>query len=132
MPNSFKRPVIDRISIVLRPAEGQSLDDVAPFVQLGAHVSIGRGLAVIASASDRDVVSPSIEQPEFCIDDRIRMAADARRYRWLRDVAFDTPRQDLVPRDRMHNMLIEEDLEGEIDRAMKAYPGPQEDVPCVD
>ena len=66
------------------------------------------------------------------IDDRVRMAANARRYEWLRDVAFNTPRQDLVPRDKSGNMLIEQDLEAEIDRAMKAYPGEQEAEPCAD
>lgn len=125
MSEQFKRPVIDRISIVLRPADGQTLDQIKPFVQLGAHVSIGRGLAVIAGASDRDVVTPSMEAPEFCIDDHIQMVADANRYRWLRDVAFDTPRQDLVPRDRHQNLLLEQDLDSEIDCAMHAYPGEQ-------
>ena len=55
MHNHAQRPVIDRISIVLRPAEGQTLEQIAPFIQLGAHVSIGRGLAVIAGASDEDL-----------------------------------------------------------------------------
>ncbi|VVO24457.1 hypothetical protein [Pseudomonas fluorescens] len=228
MSEQMKRPVIDRISIVLRPADGQTLEQITPFVQLGAHVSIGRGLAVIAGASDEDLqlvlgqerderqmqaelqqaalgapahlaahakemfdllnrinvkcggldavlshggepseqmwdesreamdaiwdlldkvqsaasvdtdhanriarggenVSP---EAEFSIDDHIRMAADARRYRWLRDVAFDTPRQDLVPRDSHQNMLIEEDLDGEIDRAMKAYSSEREIEAC--
>lgn len=90
MPNSNKRPTIDRISIVLRPAEGQTLEQIQKHVQLGAHVSIGRGLAVIAGASDRDVVTQSMEADEFCIDDHVRMVADARRYRWLRDGALGT------------------------------------------
>jgi len=90
MHNSLKRPVIDRISIVLRPAEGQTLEQITPFVQLGAHVSIGRGLAVIASASDRDVITPASDAAEFCIDSHIRMVTDAIRYRWLRDGALGT------------------------------------------
>lgn len=64
MPNSINRPMIDRISIVLRPADGQTLEQITPFVQLGAHVSIGRGLAVIAGASDRDVVTPAMDATE--------------------------------------------------------------------
>lgn len=88
MLKPFKSPVMDRISIVLRPAEGQTLEQIAQFVQLGAHVSIGRGLAVIAGASDRDVVTPAMD--EFCIDDHIQMVADANRYRWLRDGALGT------------------------------------------
>lgn len=90
MPNSLKRPVIDRISIVLRPADGQTLEQIAPFVQLGAHVSIGRGLAVIAGASDRDIVMSSLDAAEFCIDIHIQMVTDANRYRWLRDGALGT------------------------------------------
>ncbi|WP_248769171.1 hypothetical protein [Pseudomonas sp. MWU12-2345] len=132
MSELIKLPVIDRISIVLRPAEGQTLEVIQQHVQLGAHVSIGRGLAVIAGASDRDVVTPAMEETEFCIDDQVRMRANARRYEWLRNVAFDTPRQDLVPRDRLGNMLVEQDLDGEIDRAMKAYPGERKDEPCAD
>ena len=80
----------ERISLVLRAPEGQTLEQVLQFVQLGAHVSIGRGLAVIAGASDRDLVTPAIEVPEFCIDEHIQMVADANRYRWLRDGALGT------------------------------------------
>lgn len=90
MHSKTPRPVIDRISIVLRPASGQTLEQIAPFVQLGAHVSIGRGLAVIAAASDRDAVTPSMDSQEFCIDGHIQMAAEASRYRWLRDGALGT------------------------------------------
>ncbi|NMZ09077.1 hypothetical protein HBO37_27400 [Pseudomonas proteolytica] len=66
------------------------------------------------------------------IDDRVKMAANAKRYEWLRDVAFDTPRQDMVPRDKSGNMLIEQDLDSEIDIAMRAHPGEQEVEPCAD
>lgn len=66
----------------------------------------------------------------FDLDEHIKLVADARRYRWLRNVAFDTPRQDLALRDRHHNMLIEQDLDAEIDRAMHAYPGELEVEPC--
>lgn len=45
----------DRITLVLRAKEGGTLEQVMPFVQLGAPVSIGRGLAVIAGASDEDL-----------------------------------------------------------------------------
>lgn len=72
------------------------------------------------------------QETEFNIDNHVQMATDARRYRWLRDVAFDTPRQDLVPRDSHRSLLIEQDLDSEIDCAMHAYPGEQEDEPCED
>ncbi|MBD1598618.1 carbon storage regulator [Pseudomonas typographi] len=66
---------------------------------------------------------PASQAEDFDIDEHIRLAADARRYRWLRDVAWDTTRQDLALRDRHQNMLIEDELDAEIDRAMAAYPG---------
>lgn len=205
----------DRITLVLRAKEGDTLEQVMPFVQLGAPVSIGRGLAVIAGASDEDLqmvldqerderqlqqealgaathlaahaqemfdllarintkcggldaalghgIEPSeqmwtesreameaiwdlldkvkaaeafeapssttgipVDTDSMHIDDRVRMAANAKRYEWLRDIAFDTPRQDMVPRDKYGNMLIEQDLDYEIDCAMHAYPGEQE------
>ena len=209
----------DRITLVLRAKEGDTLEQVMPFVQLGAPVSIGRGMAVIAGASDEDLQAvlgqerddrtvqsnlhqdamgapahlaahaqemfdllhrinvkvgglnavlghggepseqmwdehneamdaiwdlldkvksaevfeaPSsttgipVDTDSMHIDDRVRMAANAKRYEWLRDIAFDTPRQDMVPRDKYGNMLIEQDLDYEIDCAMHAYPGEQE------
>lgn len=45
----------DRITLVLRAKEGDTLEQVMPFVQLGAPVAIGRGMAVIAGASDEDL-----------------------------------------------------------------------------
>ena len=65
------------------------------------------------------------------IDLWIRTLENAKRYEWLRDVAFDTPRQDMVPRDKSGNMLIEQDLDSEIDIAMRAHPGEQEVEPCA-
>ncbi|WP_337994581.1 Arc family DNA-binding protein [Pseudomonas carnis] len=66
------------------------------------------------------------------IDHWIKTLENAKRYEWLRDVAFDTPRQDLVPRDKSRNMLIDQDLDAEIDCAMKVYPGEQEAEPCAE
>ncbi|WP_342650882.1 hypothetical protein [Pseudomonas sp. REB1044] len=137
----------DRITLVLRPAEGGTLEHILPFAKLGAHVYIGRGLAVIAGASDGDlqqelehaqagksseallyepwtdkqvldflsvalrhvVVEGDLKfsdindamfymaekgEPAFRkaigIDEHVRMAADARRYQWLRDQALTT------------------------------------------
>lgn len=74
----------DRITLVLRAPEGATLAQVLPFTLLGAHVSIGRGLAVISAASQGDLVSPALERDEFDIDQHIRLVADAKRYRWLR------------------------------------------------
>ena len=211
--------VPERITIVLKAQEGSTLENICQFVSLGMPVAIGRGMAVIAGASDEDLqvvlgqerddrtiqcnlhqeatgapvhlaahaqemfdllvrintkcggldaalghgIEPSeqiwaesreameaiwdlldkvkcaevfgsptsttgipVVTDSMHIDDRVRMAANAKRYEWLRDVAFDTPRQDLVPRDNSGNMLIEQDLDSEIDCAMHAYPGEQE------
>ena len=214
----------ERITIVLKAQEGSTLENICQFVSLGMPVAIGRGMAVIAGASDEDLQavlgqerddrtvqsnlhqeamgapahlaahakemfdllhrinvkvgglnavlghggepseqmwdehnaamdaiwdlldkvksaevfgSPSsttgisVVTASMHIDDRVRMAANAKRYEWLRDVAFDTPRQDLVPRDKSGNMLIEQDLDSEIDIAMRAHPGEQEVEPCA-
>ncbi|WGV21994.1 hypothetical protein QIY50_07285 [Pseudomonas putida] len=87
----------DRITLVLRAPEGGSLEQILPFALLGAHVSIGRGLAVIAGASQGDLVTPTLEREEFSIDDHIQMAADARRYRHLRDrVCIEDPGSDVL------------------------------------
>jgi hypothetical protein len=131
VPNSLKRPVIDRISIVLRPADGQTLDQIAPFVQLGAHVSIGRGLAVIAGASDRDVVTPAMDTAEFCIDDHIQMAADANRYRWLRDRTRARDLDTDICASADDQCFFGCDLDKNIDDAMR-LTRLEELHPCVD
>lgn len=46
---------IDRVTLILRPSDGGNLESILPFAKLGAHVSIGRGLAVIAGASEGDL-----------------------------------------------------------------------------
>ncbi|QLG90733.1 hypothetical protein HZF02_01655 [Pseudomonas yamanorum] len=48
-------PELDRITIVLKPQEGSTLNQVRQFARLGAPVAIGRGIAVIAGASDEDL-----------------------------------------------------------------------------
>ncbi|TES74080.1 hypothetical protein [Pseudomonas syringae group genomosp. 3] len=198
--------VKNRITVVLRPREGETLDGLQFYAQLGAPVSVGRVLGVICSVYEGDAVnglldldevhSPSLrrlidhvpglylqvsnevkqgalnegddeaeaeykagqalrvlmmfkqrleramepdlltthapgslitENPAIAktvenIDDPMLSAPYARRYRWLRDVAWDTPRQDLALRDRHQNMLADSELDAEIDRAMQAYP----------
>lgn len=210
----------DRITLVLRAKEGDTLEQVMPFVQLGAPVSIGRGLAVIAGASDEDLqmvldqerderqmqaqlqqeaigapahlaahaqemfdlllrintkcggldaalghgIEPSEQMwtesreameaiwdlldkvkaaeafgvaTSMHIDDRVKMAANAKRYEWLRNVAATT--------GSGHTPMVKvaggpgrwrtgEDLDQSIDQAMRAWPGQQdeEQQPCVD
>ncbi|WP_256545270.1 hypothetical protein [Pseudomonas sp. JY-Q] len=168
----------DRITLVLRAPEGGSLEQVLPFALLGAHVSIGRGLAVIAGASKGDlqaelekalmgansqgsayvyapwsdvqvldflsvalrhvVVEGDLQyshindamrymaeksEPAFCkafnIDDHVKLVADARRYRWLRDrERIEDPDEDLLV-VRGDNWLSGEELDQEIDTALR-------------
>lgn len=95
---------------------------------------ITQDLENVNQATDIPVVaqSPYSEVRVKNIDAWIKTLENAKRYEWLRDVAFDTPRQDLVPRDKSGNMLIEQDLDSEVDLAMKAHPGEQEVEPCAD
>lgn len=205
----------DRISLVLKAPEGGSLEQVQPFALLGAHVSIGRGLAVIAGASLGDLQNdvemlnealavdkhlalaspemasllkridvklgglmavaghgmapseemwaeaedalaeielvlnlsqgrpaapshlidgaqaekfsegteknapPSVSTPDFDIDEHVKLAADARRYRWLRDrERIEDPDEDLLV-VRGDNWLSGEELDQEIDTALR-------------
>ncbi|WP_430317121.1 hypothetical protein [Pseudomonas sp. p1(2021b)] len=169
----------DRISLVLKAPEGDSLEQVLHFTKLGAHVSIGRGLAVIAGASEGDlqwelekalacaggapqlvsvytpwtdmqvldflsvalrhvVVEGDLQfshindamlymaekgEPAFCkalgIDEHVKLVADARRYRWLRDrERIEDPDEDLLV-VRGDNWLSGEDLDQEIDTALR-------------
>jgi|GEM_PF-5192265 len=48
-------PADERITIVLKPQEGSTLNQVRQFAKLGAPVAIGSGIAVIAGASDEDL-----------------------------------------------------------------------------
>ncbi|WP_232333263.1 hypothetical protein [Pseudomonas monteilii] len=214
----------DRITLVLRAPDGQSLDQVLPFALLGFHVSIGRGLAVIAGASDSDlqvdverleealsvdqhlvlaapemanllkridvkvggflavaghgmppseemwseaedalaeielvlnlsrgrprapshlidgpsteefkvdekkISQPPIDGASFNIDDHVRMAADAKRYRFLRDRdRIEDPDEDLlVVRD--DHWLSGEELDQEIDTALRVQAMQQQAV----
>lgn len=109
----------DRITLVLRAPEGGSLEQVLPFALLGAHVSIGRGLAVITGASQGDLVTPVLDREEFSIDDHVRMAADARRYRLLRDrERIKDPDEDLLI-VRGDSWLSGEELDQEVDSLIR-------------
>lgn len=46
----------NRITLVLRPNEGATLEDLQQYVKLGMPVGIGRALGVIASASEGDAI----------------------------------------------------------------------------
>jgi hypothetical protein len=46
----------NRITLVLRPNQGASLEDLKQYAKLGMPVGVGRSLGVITSASEGDVV----------------------------------------------------------------------------
>ncbi|MDD1150372.1 hypothetical protein M5G25_19005 [Pseudomonas sp. TNT2022 ID357] len=48
-------PADERITVVLKAQEGSTLNQIRQFVSLGMPVAIGRGIAVIAGASDEDL-----------------------------------------------------------------------------
>lgn len=160
---------IDRVTLILRPSDGGNLESILPFAKLGAHVSIGRGLAVIAGASlgdlqaileeqqakprstsvdsgtvnqnanfgenvnqHQDDLEPdliaiiaalqqkvSLMEAPLDIDDRVRMTADARRYRWLRDrERIEDPDEDLLVL-RGDSYVTGAELDREIDTALR-------------
>lgn len=56
--NTTQAPTLivpERITIVLKAQEGSTLENICQFVSLGMPVAIGRGMAVIAGASDEDL-----------------------------------------------------------------------------
>ncbi|PZQ38997.1 hypothetical protein [Pseudomonas putida] len=122
----------DRITLVLRACEAAPLSSILPFVKLGDLVSVGRGLAVITAASQGDLVSRALEREALNIDEHVRMAADARRYRWLRDEALSTG-SGFTPAvfDRaigvgIGNARTGEELDQRVDNAIKHFT--KEDV----
>ncbi|MCX2689899.1 hypothetical protein OO256_05315 [Pseudomonas sp. DCB_CB] len=173
----------DRITLVVRPADGHTLEEIKSYVRLEAYVQLGNGLAVIAGASEGDlqwqlekalaraggapqmvavytpwtdaqvldflsvalrhvVVEGDLQfsdindalrymaekgQPAFCkafgIDEHVKLVADARRYRWLRDEALSTG-SGFTPAvyDRaggIGTVRVGEDLDQRIDSAIR-------------
>jgi hypothetical protein len=110
---------INRITLVLRAKEGETLAPLLQHVSLGAPVAIGTGIALITSASDRDAFETALGDGEFCIDAHARLALDAARYRWLRNrERVEDADADLVAsRDR--DCFYGTALDREIDEGMR-------------
>lgn len=68
----------------------------------------------------RRVAEGTVEEaPVFSIDEHVSMTADARRYRWLRDrERIEDPDEDLLV-VRGDNWLSAEELDREIDTALR-------------
>lgn len=69
----------------------------------------------VGETTDIPVVTESMH-----IDDRVKLAANDRRYAFLRDVAFNLARPIKV-RDIYDNLLVKDDLDNELDRAMREF-----------
>ncbi|MCE0862340.1 carbon storage regulator [Pseudomonas alloputida] len=68
------------------------------------------------------------EAPAFSIDEHVKLAADARRYRWLRDrERIEDPDEDLLV-VRGDNWLSGEELDQEIDTALRVQAMQQQVV----
>lgn len=87
-----------------------------------------------AGIADKSVLSPTeahaqfiedhlgklpVDQQPMHIDDRVQMAANARRYEWLREAARVNDAEDSVVAGRGIHYLFSEDLDREIDGAMR-------------
>lgn len=102
-------PELSRITVTLRAREGESLaQHIAPFITLGATVLVGRHGAVVAAASEGDLIEQAHQLEAqltmaenaikrgvrpgcgLRIDDWIATVANARRYEFLRDHALQT------------------------------------------
>ncbi|WP_276574469.1 carbon storage regulator [Pseudomonas juntendi] len=68
----------------------------------------------------RRVAEGTVEEaPAFSIDEHVKLAADARRYRWLRDrERIEDPDEDLLV-VRGDNWISAEELDQEIDTALR-------------
>ncbi|MHA7116342.1 carbon storage regulator [Pseudomonas promysalinigenes] len=91
----------------------------------GCQVRLGieapRGVIVDREEIHQRRVAEGTAQHEtaFDIDDHVRMAADARRYRWLRDrERIEDPDEDLLV-VRGDNWFSGEELDQEIDTALR-------------
>lgn len=76
---------------------------------------------ILLDALANTVVTP-VSAGSLHIDERVKMATNARRYEWLRDTAFTINNQILV-RDHFGNLLTRSDLDREIDRAKMDFGG---------
>ncbi|WP_230382857.1 Arc family DNA-binding protein [Pseudomonas putida] len=81
--------------------------------------------ALVLAAEVKDSVLVDQPGPAFDIDEHVRMAADARRYRWLRDQALTTGSGFTpVVRDRADMAgvaRVGEDLDQRIDSAIRNF-----------
>ena len=109
---------------IVSPSCGENAMFAFLFIALSAGMY---GIFAMLGVADTEQARPMAEESSVAadsmhIDERVKMAANARRYEWLRDIAFNLTLPIKV-RDHYGNMLIRDDLDNVIDRAMRAFAG---------
>lgn len=107
---------------VVSPSCGENAMFAFLFIALSAGMY---GIFSILGLADKDdgetpAGVPDVAAESLHIDQRVKMAANARRYEFLRDVAFNLTLPIKV-RDFYGNLLIKDDLDTELDRVMRAF-----------
>lgn len=122
---------INRITLVLRAKEGETLAQILQHVSLGAPVAIGTGVAVIAGASDRDLLEANLGSDEFCIDARIKEAAANvdPRYLFARINPVGASPDEL---ERGRNGFVDERTHADYLIFLAGYNAALESQPCAD
>ncbi|UBM27151.1 hypothetical protein K8374_09430 [Pseudomonas sp. p1(2021b)] len=108
-----------RLSIISRKATEYACQSIPT----GRECRFGDEIAALACIGDVEKGGAA-----FDIDEHVRMAADARRYRWLRDrERIEDPDEDLLV-VRGDNWLSGEELDQEIDTALRVQTMQQQAV----
>lgn len=111
----MKQP--ERITLVLRASEAGPLTSILPFTKLGDLVSAGRGLAVIASASEGDLQA-KLEERESQLQEADVLLREAIAY--INDDLVNVEYRDmlLVRIDR----LLDRDQEQQTEKPREQEP----------
>lgn len=107
---------------VVSPSCGENAMFAFLFIALSAGMY---GIFAMLGAADKGDEGKTRSEAEVAaeslhIDQRIKMAANARRYEFLRDVAFSLMLPIKV-RDFYGNLLAKDGLDSELDRVMRAF-----------
>lgn len=107
---------------VVSPSCGENAMFAFLFIALSAGMY---GIFAMLGLADKDdrgkpAATPEVAAESLHIDQRVKMAANARRYEFLRDVAFNLTLPIKV-RDFYGNLLVKDDLDTELDRVMRAF-----------
>ncbi|WP_256244034.1 Arc family DNA-binding protein [Pseudomonas sp. NBRC 111137] len=98
-------------------ADDRSMNSV--FVKAVRQYLDGQNRQQILLDALANTVTTPITADSIHIDDRVRMAANAKRYEWLRDLGRVDDAEDTVVAGRGIHCFYGEDLDREIDDAMR-------------